>query len=212
VVVNEQVELAFDLTGGALGVDFANTLDDRLTAQPIEYLGTYGDLLAFSRQTASLSAEALRALPSEARRRPLDAAAALTQAIEIRELIYRIYLAIATEARPSDGDLASLNRTLSAALGHACVRAQSDGYTWDWTDADRSLDAPLWPIVRAAADLLTSSDLRSLRVCASENCHWLFLDTSRNGSRRWCNMKTCGNRAKARRHHARVRAALTTAT
>jgi predicted RNA-binding Zn ribbon-like protein len=80
-------------------------------------------------------------------------------------------------------------------------------FAWGWASEPLRLGAPLWPVARSAADLLTSSELAALRLCASDTCAWLFLDTSRNGSRRWCSMRTCGNRAKARRHHARVRAA-----
>jgi predicted RNA-binding Zn ribbon-like protein len=61
----------------------------------------------------------------------------------------------------------------------------------------------LWPIVDAAADLLVRGEPERIKTCGSATCGWLFLDLSRNRSRRWCDMKDCGNRAKARRHYAR---------
>ena len=143
----------------------------------------------------------------------------MARAIEVRELIYRLFPALALAEPVPDSELAALNRALSDALAHARLvplehdrqPSQDDAapgqLAWGWADDPISLDLPLWPIVRSAADLLTSPTLSALRVCAADACAWLFLDTSRNGSRRWCSMRTCGNRAKARRHHARVRAA-----
>jgi len=206
VDVMERGEPAFDLTAGLLCLDFANTLDNRLSGRPIEQLRTYGDLLDFSQQSGSLQADVLAALPAEARLRPAEAASALQRAVVLREALHRLFLAIASGNSPAPDDLTLLNRALADALSHAGLAPRGDGYVWSWTGADRSLDAPLWPVVRSAADLLTTPSLATLRVCASERCAWLFVDTSRNGSRRWCDMRTCGNRAKARRHHARLRA------
>jgi predicted RNA-binding Zn ribbon-like protein len=250
---------SFDLSGGALCLDFANSLGDRPDPHPNEYLESYADLLAFARQTGSLTETDLVRLLDESARRPADADAALARALDLREVIYRLFLALADSQPVPTADLAALNRSLAEALAQARVvevegvddgrRAgrvdddergrqadQADGseggfqadvgvlsdagrgegqapgrFGWSWADDPVNLEMPLWPVTRSAADLLTSSDLRSLRLCASDTCAWLFLDTSRNGSRRWCSMRTCGNRAKARRHHARVRAAVSAA-
>ena len=81
-------------------------------------------------------------------------------------------------------------------------------YTWEWAKYDQDLDRPLWPVARTAADLLTSGRLDRVRECpGADGCGWLFYDTSKNGSRRWCSMEGCGNVAKARRLYARRRAA-----
>lgn len=201
----------FDLSGGALCLDFANTLDDRPDPHPNEYLQSYADLLAFERQTGALSEAQLAHLRAEAVRRPAEAAATLARALGLREVIYRLFLALAEGESAPPAELADLNRALADALAQARVaedgRNVSGRFAWTWADDPLRLDMPLWPVARSAAELLTSSELSALRLCASETCAWLFLDTSRNGSRRWCSMRTCGNRAKARRHHARVRAA-----
>ncbi len=200
----------FDLSGGALCLDFANTLDDRPAPRPNEFLETYADLLAFARATASLPEGQRASLLAEARRRPADAAEALGRTLALRETIYRLLRALAEERPAPSTDLESLNAALADALSHAHIVAGEDGgFTWGWVDAPVDLLTPAWPIVRSAADLLASPNLSALRLCASESCAWLFLDTSRNGSRRWCSMRTCGNRAKARRHHARIRAIAT---
>ena len=79
-------------------------------------------------------------------------------------------------------------------------------YVWSWDTDKLRLDQPIWAIVRSAADLLTSAELlRSVRQCGADDCQWLFLDTSKNRSRQWCSMTSCGNREKARRHYERVR-------
>jgi predicted RNA-binding Zn ribbon-like protein len=224
----------FDLSGGELCLDFANTLDDRPELRPDEYLGSYSDLLAFAKQSGSLAGPDLARLRAESVRRPADADSALARALDLREVIYRLFLALAASQPVSMADLAALNHSLAEALAQARVVEANTGeadrafdgtrglqangevgrwanhapvpFGWSWADDPVNLDMPLWPVTRSAADLLTTSDLRSLRLCAADTCAWLFLDTSRNGSRRWCSMRTCGNRAKARRHHARVRA------
>jgi predicted RNA-binding Zn ribbon-like protein len=209
----------FDLSGGALCLDFANTLDDRPDPHPNEWLGSYADLLAFMGQSRALPEHQVARLTAEAAHAPEAAGAVLARAIEVREAIYRLFLALADGEPVPASDLAALNGALRETLAHARLvptepvpASASDEpapglLAWGWTDDPLSLDAPLWPLVRSAADLLTSPTLSALRVCAADACAWLFLDTSRNGSRRWCSMRTCGNRAKARRHHARVRAA-----
>ena len=77
------------------------------------------------------------------------------------------------------------------------------GVDWEWK-SQNPVDSILWPIAQSAADLLTSPDLAAVRMCEAPDCAWLFLDQSRNRSRRWCDMKVCGNRQKARRHYQRM--------
>lgn len=130
----------------------------------------------------------------------------------LREVIFRVFETLATGRAVAADELGTLNEALVTALGRAClVAVEPTGFGWGWAWDDGTnpagLEAPLWPVARSAADLLTSGQLGALCICAAERCDWLFLDASRNGSRRWCSMRTCGNRAKNRRHHARIRAA-----
>jgi predicted RNA-binding Zn ribbon-like protein len=192
----------FELTGGALCLDFANTLGDRPRSVS-EHLASYADLLRFSRQCESLSPaelDQLERLYDECDRcvEPIFA-----KVIELREALYRIFSALVRSEVADAGDLGLLNTVLRKALRQLEIRPESDGYGWAWGGPDQALDRPLWPIVRSAAELMTSEDLGSLRECDSETCSWLFLDRSRNQRRRWCDMSTCGNRAKARRHYRR---------
>lgn len=194
----------FELTGGDLSLDFANTVDNRRAPEKLaDNLKSYGHLLAFAVQSGTLSAEVEARLARTASSSPAEAARVLRQAVELRETIYRIAAALATRRQPHHADLARLNREVQLALQHLRLQPAAGGFTWVWQDDD-SLRAPLWRIVKSAADLLSSSEVNAIRECAEEKCGWLFVDRSRNRSRRWCDMKICGNRVKVRRHYGRV--------
>lgn len=192
----------FDLSGGSLCLDFTNTVEDRPRADS-EHLGEYRDLLGWARQTGILSARQSAALERQAEREPSRAAAAFKRSLALRETLYRIFARIARSESPRRGDLERLNSALRKALPHLEIDEVDDGFGWRWTGAADAWDRPLWPVVRSAADLLTSDDSTAIRECAAEGCSWLFVDRSRNRRRRWCDMTTCGNRAKARRHYER---------
>lgn len=196
---------ALSLIGGNLCLDFTNTVNWRGVLDREEALTSYAALVAWGRRAGILTGDGAARLLSEAARRPADATAALERAIALRETIRRVVLA-ASEGRPPEaGDLDTLNGALAAALREARLVPAADGFAWGWRDDPAALDRVLWPVLRAAADLLTSGDLDRVRECAGDDCGWLFLDMSRNRSRRWCDMQSCGNRAKARRYYARKR-------
>jgi predicted RNA-binding Zn ribbon-like protein len=196
----------FDFSGGVLCLDFANTVSDRPEPRPVEHLNRYADLVSWGRQVGVLADDRARRLLDAAVRHPDQAEAVLARAVALREAIYRIFLAVANDLAPAKGDLAALNDALADALSRARVVPGGGGFAWGWADDMAALDSMLWPVARSAADLLTSGDLGVVRVCPGSDCRWLFADRSRNGSRRWCDMKVCGNRAKARRFQQRKRA------
>jgi predicted RNA-binding Zn ribbon-like protein len=200
-----KTEPTFDLSGGALCLDFANTLADRPRCTKDD-LKDYGDLLAFGLQSSVLDEVSARRLGQAARRRPAAARAAFHRAIVLRERLYAVFSSLAQGRDPEGQDLEALNRALGRALRRLRVARTPDGFSWDWTVDSESLDRVLWPVARSAADLLTSDERDQVRECASEACSWLFVDRSRTRRRRWCDMKTCGNRAKARRHYQKKRA------
>ncbi len=193
---------AFELSGGALCLDFANTLGDRPRSRN-EHLKSYGDFLRFSRQTGSIPISDLEELDALYRDCPDCADAAFQRILEVREAIYRIFSAEVVGESPVEGDVEILNRALEKAMRQTELRCCDGQFSWHWGGQARALDRPLWPIVRSAADLLTSDEVPQLRECDSETCSWLFVDRSRTRKRRWCDMSTCGNRAKARRHYRR---------
>src|SRR2546423_12306908 len=125
------------------------------------------------------------------------------QAITLREALFRIFARITDDAVPDEVDVQFFNAALAGALSKVCVVPEGDSFEWDWNEKGIALDRMLWPVIRATADLLTSKEMQAVRICASEDCAWLFLDTSKNHTRRWCDMKTCGNRVKVSRHYER---------
>jgi predicted RNA-binding Zn ribbon-like protein len=194
------------LLGGRLSLDFANTVDWHASDQPVEFLTSYSDLVAWSQHVGILTAHQAQRLLKEAARRPEDATAVLERAVALREAIYRIFSAISRGRPPQAADLATFNAELSGALAQSRIASTAEGFAWDWAGAEDALEQMLWPVVHDAAGLLTSEELERVGQCADDRCGWLFLDTSRNRSRRWCSMEDCGNRAKARRYYERKRA------
>lgn len=206
---DRQAPPGFEMSGGALCLDFANTWSDRSRPET-EKLRGYADLLGFARQARLLAGGAETGLAELAKRQPRAAAAALDLGRGLREVLYRIFSAAAAARAPAASDLERLNAALPEALSRLRLECRDDGgCVWGWAEPEAAgepagaLEAPLFPILRSAAELLTSDELRQVRECAAGDCTWLFLDHSRNRSRRWCSMATCGNRAKAQRHYRR---------
>jgi len=195
------------LLGGRLSLDFVNTADWHASDHPVEFLTSYPDLVAWSQHVGILTVHQVQHLLEEAASHPVDATVVLERAVALREAIYRIFSAISHGRPPQAADLATFNAELSGALAQSRIVSTAEGFAWDWAGAEDALDWMLWPVVHDAADLLTSEELYRVGQCADDRCGWLFLDTSRNRSRRWCSMENCGNRAKARRHYKRQRAA-----
>ncbi len=194
----------FALIGGALCLDFANTADWHAGDAPVELLTGYDALLDWGREAGILDERLAGRLAGEAARWPKEAGAALRRAIALREAIYGLFSRLAAGEEPDPRDLATINAELAAALPHREVAHEAGSrFRWGWRDG--GLAGPLGPVALSAAELLTSPDLARVRECAGHPCGWLFVDTSRNHSRRWCSMEACGNRAKVRRHYRRAR-------
>ncbi len=195
----------FEMSGGADCLDFANTIEGRAGESPRERLDSYAGLLSWGLQAGLLEEGQARALEREAGRHPRLAESVLARGRELREAIFRIFSAVAAGRPLAAVDLATLNASLSQALARRRVSVVAGRPGWVWDEDERALDRPLWPVAAAAAELLLSPELERVRECAAGTCAWLFLDRSRNRSRRWCDMTVCGNRDKARRHRARGR-------
>jgi predicted RNA-binding Zn ribbon-like protein len=191
----------FELDAGRPCLDFANTL-----SPSGDHLQGYADLVAFAEQSRLISHDDAEFLRADADLERAAADGVMVRAKRLRAAIASMFAAIAAGKPPSEHDVATLNFDLATSMKHArVVQNEADG-GYHWGFQGRSLDAPIWPISRSAADLLTSPrDLQLLRECGGSDCLWLFLDTSKNRTRQWCSMKACGNREKARRHYQRQR-------
>ncbi|HLK86825.1 MAG TPA: ABATE domain-containing protein [Candidatus Binataceae bacterium] len=191
-----------------LCLDFANTLAWRGSA-PSESLHNLPDVARWCATSGALVAGAIEHSERWTEDHPAEAAALFRNAIALRETLYRIFHAIAGGGWPAEDDLSQLNRALRVAPPRDALEAASGSFGWR-VDANAPLtSAPalLAPVLWSAGDLLTAAQLARVRECANDKCLWLFLDQSKNGTRRWCSMSACGNRAKAHRHYARLKGA-----
>lgn len=195
------------LIGGRLSLDFVNTVNRHGPPISGERLTDYRALVAWGRHAGAITKDAVAFLLAAARADPVAGEEALRRALHLREALYRLFMAAIEGKEASAEDLARLNAALSQALARLALVATPAGLVLDWPADDLPLERVLFPVARSAAEGLSSpADVSRLRHCAGEDCGWLFLDQSRNRSRRWCDMKDCGNRAKARRFYAQRRA------
>jgi predicted RNA-binding Zn ribbon-like protein len=189
----------FEFLAGNVALDFVNTLDNRPNpARWHENLRSLEDLLRWAHGAniiRSSEVATVRIVPDRQRRR------LLAKALTLREVICRIFTAVARSQPPDREDLELLNRFVAEAMGSMRLARQDQHFRWEMQGANVP-DRVLHAVTRAAADLLTSAQADRVRECASGTCRWLFVDTSKNSQRRWCDMRTCGNRAKVRRFHA----------
>lgn len=193
----------FSLDAADLSLDFANTLEGRRDPRPEENMPDYNALLAFGGQAGLLDNASARRLADLAAQRPHEARAVHASALVLREAIFRTGFKLAIDQSPDPDDLRAIEQALVDAVSHGGLIPGGEGFSWSWSAAGPNLERPLWPIAFAAFELLTREDLSRLRICAAADCDWLFFDESRNRSRKWCDMNTCGNRAKIARYRER---------
>ncbi len=190
-------DYTFDFCGGHVAVDFTNTVGSRGLRRE-DHLNTYGDLVAWAEARQVISKQQAAALKREAAADPEAARRALTRALTLREAIYAALVQVIERGKPDGRTLAALNEFVAETFMSAQLTV-AGGRVALHTPAGDRLDAMLAPVVRAAVDLLTSDQVRRIGRCADDTCLWLFLDSTRSGTRRWCDMKVCGNRSKVRR-------------
>jgi predicted RNA-binding Zn ribbon-like protein len=194
------------LLGGRLCLDFTNTLDPRMGKEPRDLLVDYAALVQWSQRVGVFTEDETHSLLSKALLHAKETTMIWQRAIELREMLYRVFSTVATGSDPQADDLEALKEAYIDTMTHTQIRATPAGFTWNWVKSEEALDRMLWPVVRSAVDLLTSDDVKRVKQCPGlGDCGWLFLDSSKNGSRHWCSMEGCGSRAKMRQHYARKR-------
>ena len=204
--------------GGRLALDFVNTVGGRDSQESQarrsrsdytireDKIESYTDLVAWSVHAGTLAENEARGLLRIAKSNPSAANSVFKTGISLRETLYRIFTSIIGGLSPNKDDVDVLNRELATARAHERLTQKEDRFVWTRDDGSKTLDSVLWPIVRSASELLTSDELLRVRQCGGESCGWLFLDTSRNRSRQWCDMRDCGNLSKVRRFRQRQQA------
>lgn len=183
-----------------LCLEYADTRFWRGTETPTETLKSPADLLAWCGANAALDAASLRAVEAQWKDAPPRAAAVFAEALSLRETIFAVFSATAQGKPPRGGDLAALNQALDRAPRRTNLQPSGDGYAWQVTQP-RSAPSLLAAVLWSGGDLLAGPRRLRVRQCANPQCQWLFLDDSKSGTRRWCSMSACGNRAKAHRHY-----------
>jgi predicted RNA-binding Zn ribbon-like protein len=183
---------------------FVNTLSGRPTSAPVERLVSYGALVEWAREQHLLSGAAADRLLSEAGRHPQQAAAVLARAKAFREALNGLAAAMEGGRQPAAAVLETIGACLAAAYANGRLVPHEGTLQWVASSED-ALERIVWEIGRAAGRLVLSPRLGRIRACAASDCGWWFVDDTKNHSRRWCDMKICGNREKARRFRGGVR-------
>jgi predicted RNA-binding Zn ribbon-like protein len=198
---------AMRLVGGSPALDFVNTRSGPLVGEPdTESLREYADLVAWGRYAGVLTDAESNGLTRLARNHPREAGKTFDRAIDARSTIDGVFRAVSQGERPSAPLLDQLASLEADALEHGGLVEEGSGFEWRWRADD--LGRALWPVVHAGVELLTAGRLHRLKGCGG--CRFLFLDDTRNGSRRWCSMEDCGTAEKMRNYVTR-RAARRTA-
>jgi predicted RNA-binding Zn ribbon-like protein len=205
--------LPFEFIAGDVSLDFVNTVDWTSRGPARDRIGSYGRLIEWALAAGAIDEPGATRLERRAFSRQRDAARALDGARALRWTLRRLVSAIAGNDRAVASvrlPLNELNRFVADGYAHARLTkpsrsgaASTSPLVWAWDDDPDRLDLLLWPVVRSAAELLASSDIERLRVCAGADCGWVYVDRSRNGLRRWCQMSTCGTAEKTRRRRQR---------
>jgi len=180
--------------GGLKCLDFCNTFDHLHPSPAYDFLPDRATLLQWG-QAAGI-------LPPGFQDNPVADGQFFTRALEARALIFHLFIPFVRSGMPAEADVALFNTFLQDVSTRLEVVSTANGYELACRAAD-PLERILCEVMRSAADLLISNQLERVRQC--EECGWLFYDSTRNRSRRWCDMKLCGNKAKARRHYERVK-------
>ena len=195
-----------DFMGGNAALNLIDTVGgelDRPVAPEDDFLRTYDDLVELGLKTETLSEAAARRLRRDAGSHPRKAEAALRRALEVRAVLDSVFRPVAEGERPPARALEELRELAAEAIARGRLVEGEDGrFAWSWDD-DPELDAPIWPLVHSALELVTDGPLERVSQCG--RCRWLFLDTTKNHSRRWCSMEGCGTDAKMERYVARRR-------
>ena len=188
-----------------LCLNYANTLSWRGSDRPAETLHELADILRWTERSGVVRPAATQQLRRWSRHHQVGAAELFAQAIAIREAMFRIFSAVAVAASVATKDFMVLRTALANAPGRQQLARSGERCGWRLEGGEPSVARVLAPVLWSAGDLMLNASSRPVRRCANEECLWLFIDQSKNGTRRWCDMNSCGNRAKARRHYAKIR-------
>jgi predicted RNA-binding Zn ribbon-like protein len=214
----------FRFVGGHVAADLVNTVNWERAGLDRDRLSDYGRVLQWAEEVGVIDRAAAVRLLAAALVRPAKAEKVYRASRHLRGIVQRLLTVVGRDSlgtAEGASALADFNELLARALKRmrldapaksrhappdASIQEEPNALSWNWEGADSRLDAPLWPVIWATAQLLASPEVAQLRVCEGVDCGWIYLDHSRNGLRRWCEMQTCGTREKSRRRAERQKA------
>jgi predicted RNA-binding Zn ribbon-like protein len=200
-VVKDNLVKNILLNGSILCLDFVNTIHDRINEPERDYWVTHVHLLQWALKAGSIMSKdydaLLRHFESSSARGPK----LMKEAIKLRGLLYRIFHPLSSGKKIAGGDLKVFNVILLKCLSHLRLKAHSKGVSQSWQFMPGESMIIFVPVIYSAYELLLSDRLNRIKECS--NCGWLFLDTTKNGTRRWCSMSTCGSIVKAKEWYHR---------
>jgi len=200
---NKRLINQLKLDGGWLCLDFINTVNNRKTEAYIEYLSSYDDLLHWTGRVEMLTPDQIMTLRSIAAKDALKTGKIWIKILEARETLYNLILSLVKQEFPSKIIVVAYNKLLSHSLRKLQLNFAHPQYPGMEWKVKNDLELPLYPIIKSMYDLLTSNLIHKVKECSA--CGWLYFDRSKNNSRRWCNMLTCGSLNKSRNFYQRQR-------
>lgn len=206
--MNTETDERWKFIGGSIPLDFVNSGAVRVREDdknPLDYrilkdkLESYQELVTWAQKSGIIDEKAARKLHHYASKNKQTAEDIFLKAIVLREAVYRILISLLNGLQPEEEDVEELRSVCVSAREHQKLIFDSDKFRWDLDLENPAPGSINWQIALSASELLTSDKLHRIKQCPGENCGWLFLDSSKNGSRQWCDMKDCGNLAKVRK-------------
>jgi predicted RNA-binding Zn ribbon-like protein len=203
--VKEQRSInTLSIDGGILCLNFINTVSDRTIEDPFEYFSSYPLVLEWSEKLELLSATQAKHLHTLARKHVVESAKSWIRTLEVREMLLRNFRKVIHNETPDPKDLQLFNRWLSRSLNKLSMEFHGDTAVQSWNIPADDFDQHIYMVMHSAFDLLTSTNKNRIKACGP--CGWLFLDGSKNNSRKWCNMEICGSHVKSRAYYQRNKA------
>ena len=187
--------------GGEICLDFANTLSGRGSTKLVERLLNFEDLVSWSLAVGNIDKVVANQFLQSAAYTNKEVNEVQARGLELREAIFEILFSTRNTGKGNYSKLEIVNEVLSDTCILRRLKEENGQLMWDWQSDPSNLIALLGPVALSAAELFTGKELDRVKICHGNNCAWLFVDRTRNGSRKWCDMAVCGNRVKARRFY-----------
>ena len=189
--------LKLPFLGGDLSLDFVNTVHDRHEEPLRDLLQNYLELVTWVYSANAINDSQKEKLLQKGLENQTEANQVYKDSLQLREAFYDFILNLINQDETSSANIQLINQRVSRVFSNLELTQLEGRFVLDWKAESFGLESVLWPITRAFADLVTSEDISRIKKCP--NCGYLFVDNSKNKSRRWCSMEICGNRVKAQR-------------